>query len=426
MNAAAFRAGASMLVALLMTACAGTGEDPDVDIGEVRIKATFQDAGRHPGTAGNFHVGACFVTAPGISPSKLELDDIRDIINEWALAHAGLRYHWNTTDPGAMSAITLDGDTYRTACTRNADGTFQEPVRFLIRAPTPIIQTTPPTDRRIPGCTVSELVGSPVYTKDKKNTYCQKKDSAGKPAFDADGKRIWVLCDKSNKPGQYYRVGTALWSMFPNGMYKHTACLYTSNIALGQARNNYLHESGHGLGFQHEQNRDDAVCSPDTAFGIKITGYDRDSVMHYVLHCPDGSKTPGNWGSGGLTREDQLAMEVTYPLWLKPMIHGDLVGVAGSGISARPTWHMQGIRFSGLPGQAVLKNVSWQVNGLAFSTRIQPSAQEWQTLGYGRHRLRLQFDSIWGDHYDGAVVIEMLPTQQAYNRRMAATVAGFF
>lgn len=392
----------ALAAAYLALACAPPGpEGAAEDLGSIELPATYANLGRQSN-----QIRACFVLGPTPSPvTQASLDQIRSIIDEWSQGDTSLSFTWSST-LASMQSMTFGSDTYLTSCTRSAStGVFSEQFRIYVdhRSFPQWSSTQLPKDYPIPGksCTARDGLGS------------QKEDENGNPIQNPVTK-LWEV-----ERGY-------LWSMFPEPMSANATCLYTSHLALGQPRNNYLHEMGHGLGLSHEQNRADAVCSPGSPAGIPMTAYDRNSPMHYVLVCPDGSTTPGNWGSDGLTSYDRLAIEVMYPQWLVSRVVGQLVGWSGGGrLWAASAWEMRGAFVSEVDGQGVLSDLVWSVDGSILSKSARPKASEWASVGVGRHSLTLRQQNLWGDVFSGTTVVEVLASRAAYDQRVAATFMPF-
>ena len=135
-----------------------------------------------------------------------------------------------------------------------------------------------------------------------------------------------------------------MWSQFPDQILANPTCLYTTHLVRGAARNNNEHEVGHALGLAHEQLHSDQDCQANLpSGGIKLTTYDRDSVMHYVMTCTDGTTTVGNWGSTGPSASDKLAMEIMYPPTSMARINGNTVHWQPWMLFARSNWGSAGI-----------------------------------------------------------------------------------
>ena len=388
------------LCAVLTTACVAEVSEDEAIEGQV-LRSTAWAGDRQ-----DDQVGACFVLGPlPSSATQADVDNVRNTIDEWTEGDTALDFVWSS-NVASMTTLTFGADSYLTSCSQDAAGNFNEPYRiYLDDGSRP--QWSPvqlPRDLTIPGCAVAEGIGS------------QAEDAKGNPIQDpASG--LWQVEDGY------------MWGSSPDDQRANTTCLYTLHMGLGQARNNYLHEAGHGLGLAHEQERSDAVCNnggspPSGPDGnTKITEYDRDSVMHYVWSCPDGTTVAGNWGNTGLSDSDKLAMEMMHPENDLARVFGQTVGWAGGGgLWAASTWEYRGAVVSDATSIGGLKNVAWSTDGARLSARKRPSTAEWASLSVGRHRVQLAFDNKWDDHFETSVTVEVLASKADYDRRAAAVL----
>ncbi|MGK3985115.1 hypothetical protein WME99_18850 [Sorangium sp. So ce136] len=383
------------------------GEQGEEDVSPASQAATYAGVGRQPP-----QFNACFVLGPTPSTiSQVDVTTIRNTIQEWTQGDTSLTFTWAST-VSSMQLMTFGTKTYRTSCTRDVSGNFNERFRIYVDHvdPPDWSPVQLPANLTIPGCSANEGIGS------------QAENINGNPIQDP-------------VTGQWRVEEGYMWAMYPDVMRDNPKCLYTMHLYAGQPRNNILHESGHSLGFLHEQDRNDANClellPPNngtiggaTPAGVsKMTSYDPSSVMHYVLRCPDGTTVPGNFGTTGLSASDRLAIEIMYPRGLGARITGQFAGWSGgSGFWAAIDWEMRGAPVSSVPSEAALHGFSWSVDGVVVSTASRPSASAWAALSAGRHVLRLQFQNAWNDAFESSTVVDVLPSQAAYNRRAAATL----
>jgi hypothetical protein len=104
------------------------------------------------------------------------------------------------------------------------------------------------------------------------------------------------------------------WGSFPQEKSSYRHCRHNVSFGRSVGRNNVLHESGHNLGWIHEQARTDntSACQGSDAKSNQnlLTGYDLQSVMHYTYAA---CGNPGNAGKSGLSFLDRLGVSIAYP-----------------------------------------------------------------------------------------------------------------
>jgi hypothetical protein len=386
---------ASAILVVAVIGCVDPIEDDVTD--EAEQASVLVGLTRLPST-----VRGCIVIGPGPSPvTQAQIDKARTDITEWSAGDTALRFTWSA-DLATFSELTIAGATYRTSCTRRRSGFVEELRLYLDHRTFPPSPVQLPQSLTVPGCTFGEGIGS------------QAEDpNTGQP-IQVNG--MWQV------------EAGYMWSMFPQEILTNPQCLYTTHLIPDASRNNHQHESGHAFGFIHEQQHGDQNClaAPAPNVGYKLTNYDRDSVMHYVMTCVDGTTTVGNWGNTGPSASDKLAMEMMYPTTLESRINGSLVQWAGGPpLQARSNLVMRGAYING--AQSALRNFRWSVDGYPISYGVAPTAYEMvRSVGIGTHWLSLEYQDLWGVWHQGFTKLELLPTQAAYNNRVAAAIQPMF
>jgi hypothetical protein len=388
----------SALLVVAAIGCVDAEPGPETLENDLEQASLLAGSTRLPST-----VRGCFVLGPGPSPvTQAQIDKARADITEWSAGDTALRFTWSA-DLATFHDLTIGGATYRTSCNRDRRGELVEELRLYVdhRAFPPSPVQLPQT-LSVPGCTYNEGIGS------------QAEDPV-------TGQPIQV-------GGMWQVEAGYMWSMFPQEIVTYRQCLYTTHLIPDAQRNNHQHESGHALGFAHEQLHGDQNClaPPAQTAGYKLTNYDRDSVMHYVMTCIDGTTTVGNWGDTGPSASDKLAMEMMYPTTLESRINGSLVQWAGGdAMQARSNLVMRGAYING--AQSALRDFAWRVDGYVISYGVAPSAYEmaWG-VGLGTHTLSLEYRDPWGVWHVGSTKVELLPTKTAYMNRVASAIQPMF
>lgn len=183
-----------------------------------------------------------------------------------------------------------------------------------------------------------------------------------------------------------------------------TSCKYNASYWTGQPINNYLHESGHSIGFLHEHIRSTTpvncqVPGHSLADGRVLTPYDVDSVMHYTV-CT----APGNGGETGLSVLDELGAEISYPHSTQIPIATSFAMPYGGGWAFRtdqggfmtPAWYVRGA----LP--SVFTSFTWTIGSSAASNLSQPISGD---LGAGPITATMQFTDPWNRPRTGSTQI---------------------
>lgn len=177
-------------------------------------------------------------------------------------------------------------------------------------------------------------------------------------------------------------------------------CQYNASFSAFQAINNYLHESGHTLGFAHEHIRTatPAGCENPTeplSNGLLLTPYDHDSVMHYAT-CG----ASGNLGTTGLSYYDRLGAEIAYPKGTNIPItrlggmayDGGVAFRADQGGVLFPTWFERGAL------NTVFGNFTWTVDGSVSSGLVRAI-----TGNLGPVTATMHFTDPWGRSQSGSM-----------------------
>ena len=172
------------------------------------------------------------------------------------------------------------------------------------------------------------------------------------------------------------------WSDGPNSLEPLRACLYNLKLGDDSGRdgipyvNTTLHEFGHALGLDHEHIRPDgnAGCT-ENGYGPNLpadnhdrvragensmTGYDRDSVMHYKL---DSCGIDGNYAHTGLSDFDKLALHILYPEGNRVAeFIGSTVVRTTDTLNLQSAWMVKGANID-----YVAKNFNWKIDGKIVS-----------------------------------------------------------
>lgn len=195
------------------------------------------------------------------------------------------------------------------------------------------------------------------------------------------------------------------WGGFPGTKPKQ--CRWNASFATNQPINNYLHESGHTLGFIHEHERSDnldngcGAAAPDDDQNL-LTPYDVMSVMHYRFSGT--CVAPGNLGNTGLSDLDRLGVEIAYPKGSEIPIAANGAMAFGGGVAFRtdrggsltPAWYLRGALSS------VFANAKWTV-GSSVTSSLSRSISG--SLGSAPVVAKMQFTDPWGRSRAGSIKV---------------------
>jgi hypothetical protein len=370
-------------------------DEPDVAVDEQ--EAVLETTWRLP-----YIVDICFVLDATNSATQAQMDSIRANVETWTRGDTELRFRWR---PNTFVTKLFSGVNYRTNCTQDWVGRFNEELRLYVdtRPQPPDSPTRLPDTYPIPNCSHPDPVGGQAYVDDPNGTRW--------PVITPDGKwrPIWGL----------------MWSMFPNDSLAELTCLYTTHLNVNGAPNIYVHEIGHAVGLAHEPLHGDQDClDKHGTGGIKLTNYDRDSVMHYPFTCLDGTTPTRINDATGPSPTDHLAVEMMYPMTLDARIRGNTVHWEAGSLRAYSDWVARGAYVSGPPSEHALRDFRWRVDGALISSEIEPTSAQWAGVAPGRHTVSLEMRDLWGSLHTGSTVIEVMPSQAAYMER--AAVAAVF
>jgi hypothetical protein len=234
-----------------------------------------------------------------------------------------------------------------------------------------------------------------------------------------------------NPDGSYngQNNGGGSWSNGPNEALGNAACAYILKLGDDAGADNVpylnhtLHEFGHALGLSPEHERTDAdkVACPAVGGGASggfVTPYDRRSVMHYQF---TDCGIDGNYGQGGLSPWDQLAVHILYPedaqvaeFW------GTTVIPAGRQLRLRSAWKARG---ANMP--FVASNHSWSM-GLLGGPEVTLGTSPDLTLTpptAGIYRLRYRHRDFLGRTYTYAGLVRVVSAAD-WRKLSGATVSA--